>query len=38
MPDYAVIELLCKELNITLAELPDGEDKDPDSIRIYDEE
>jgi hypothetical protein len=33
-----VIELLCKERDITLAELLDGEDKEPNSIRVYDEE
>lgn len=38
MPDYSVIELLCQELDITLAELLDGEEKEPNSIRIYDEE
>lgn len=38
MPDYAVIELLCRELDITLAELLDGEEKEPNSIRLYDEE
>ncbi|MBQ2766884.1 MAG: helix-turn-helix transcriptional regulator [Clostridia bacterium] len=38
MPDYSVIELLCKELEITLAELLDGEEKEPNSIRVYDEE
>lgn len=38
MPDYSVIELLCKELDITLAELLDGEEKEPNSIRVYDEE
>lgn len=38
MPDYSVIELLCKELDITLAELLDGEEQEPSSIRIYDEE
>ena len=38
MPDYSVIELLCKELGITLAELLDGEEKEPNSIRVYDEE
>ena len=37
MPDYSVIELLCKELEITLAELLDGEEKEPNSIRVYDE-
>lgn len=38
MPDYSVIESLCRELDITLAELLDGEEKDPNSIRLYDEE
>ena len=38
MPDYSVIELLCRELEITLAELLDGEEKEPNSIRVYDEE
>ena len=27
MPDYSVIELLCSELDITISELLDGEDK-----------
>lgn len=27
MPDYGVIELLCRELDITISELMDGEDK-----------
>ena len=38
MPDYSVIELLCHELDITLAELLDGEEKEPGSIRVYDDE
>lgn len=38
MPDYSVIEQLCHELDITLAELLDGEEKEPNSIRIYDDE
>lgn len=38
MPDYSVIELLCNELDITLAELLDGEEKEPNSIRVYYEE
>ena len=37
MPDYSVIELLCEELNITLAELMNGE-KDEKSIHTYDNE
>lgn len=38
MPDYSVIEALCKELDITLSELLDGEEKEPNSIRVYDED
>ncbi|WP_195984614.1 helix-turn-helix transcriptional regulator [Clostridium sp. D33t1_170424_F3] len=38
MPDYGVIEALCKELDMTVAELMDGEMKEKDSIRIYDEQ
>lgn len=38
MPDYSVIELLCQELDISLAELLDGEEKEQNSIRVYDEE
>ncbi len=37
MPDYSVIELLCKELNTTLAELMSGE-TDEKSIHTYDNE
>lgn len=37
MPDYSIIENLCKELDITIAELMDGEDADKDSIRVYDD-
>jgi transcriptional regulator with XRE-family HTH domain len=37
MPDYSIIQLLCKELDITVSELIDGEDTAPDSIRAYDE-
>ncbi|WP_138205544.1 helix-turn-helix domain-containing protein [Haloimpatiens lingqiaonensis] len=33
MPDYSVVQELCKELEITVAELMDGEN----SVRIYDE-
>ena len=35
MPDYSIIEPLCRELNITLAELLDGEE-DEKSIHTYD--
>ena len=37
MPDYSVIELLCEKLNITLAELMNGEE-DEKSIHTYDNE
>lgn len=37
MPDYSVIESLCKELEITVAELMDGENADENSIRTYDD-
>ena len=37
MPDYSVIELLCKELNTTLPELMNGEE-DEKSIHTYDNE
>lgn len=37
MPDYSVIESLCKELDISIAELMDGEEKTDSSIRTYDE-
>ena len=35
MPDYSIIELLCEELNTTLAELIRGEE-DEKSIQTYD--
>ncbi len=35
MPDYSIIEPLCRELNITLAELLDGEE-DEKSVHTYD--
>lgn len=37
MPDYSIIEDLCKELNISIPELMDGEELEK-SIRLYDEE
>ena len=37
MPDYCIIEILCQELNITLAELMNGEE-DEKSIHTYDNE
>lgn len=38
MPDYAVIQNLCNELGISVAELMDAEENEPNSIRPYDEE
>ena len=37
MPDYSIIEQVCKELSVTLPELIDGEDATEDSVRVYDE-
>ena len=38
MPDYSVVKSLCKELDITLAELMDGECAAAQSVRVYDDE
>ena len=38
MPDYAVIQMLCNELEISVSELMDAEENEPNSIRPYDEE
>ena len=38
MPDYSVVKLLCEELDITVAELMDGEEAEEKSVRTYDEE
>ena len=38
MPDYSVVKSLCKELDITLAELMDGECAEARSVRVYDDE
>ena len=38
MPDYSIIEQLCKELSVTLSELMDGEDAAEDSVRVYDDD
>lgn len=38
MPDYSVVKSLCKELDITLAELMDGECAAARSVRVYDDE
>ena len=37
MPDYGIIQSLCNELEITVSELIDGEETEPDSIRVYDD-
>ena len=36
MPDYSVIKNLCEELEITIAELMDGEETEEKSVRTYD--
>lgn len=36
MPDYSIVAELCKELEITIAELMDGENAADGSIRAYD--
>lgn len=38
MPDYSVVKILCDELEITVAELMDGEATEEKSVRAYDEE
>lgn len=38
MPDYSVVKNLCEVLDITIAELMDGEDAEEKSVRAYDEE
>lgn len=38
MPDYSIVENLCDELGITVAELMDGESSEEKSLRAYDEE
>lgn len=38
MPDYAIVKLLCQELGITVAEMMDGEAKEDNSIRTFDED
>lgn len=37
MPDYSVVKNLCEELEITIAELMDGEETEK-SVRAYDDE
>ncbi|MBD5137181.1 MAG: helix-turn-helix transcriptional regulator [Lachnospiraceae bacterium] len=38
MPDYSIVKPLCQELEITVAELMDGEVKEDNSIRVFDEQ
>ncbi len=38
MPDYSIVKNLCEELEITVAELMDGEMSGDKSVRTYDEE
>ena len=38
MPDYSVVKNLCEELEITVAELMDGEAAEERSVRAYDDE
>ena len=38
MPDYSVVKILCEELEITVAELMDGEAAEERSVRVYDDE
>lgn len=38
MPDYGIIESLCKALDITIAELMDGETNPKNSIRVNDKQ
>ena len=35
MPDYGVVKSLCEELEITVAELMDGEEAEEKSVRAY---
>jgi transcriptional regulator with XRE-family HTH domain len=37
MPDYSVIEPLCRELEISISELLDGEENEKENIRLYDD-
>ena len=38
MPDYGIVKSLCDELEITVAELMDGEESEEKSVRTYDDE
>ena len=37
LPDYGIVKSLCKELEITIAELMDGEEAEEKSVRAYDD-
>lgn len=37
MPDYGIVKSLCEELEITIAELMDGEESEEKSVRAYDD-
>ena len=38
MPDYSIVKNLCEELEVTVAELLDGEISEEKSVRAYDDE
>ena len=38
MPDYSVVELLCKVLNISVSELLAGKENEPNSTKSFSEE
>lgn len=38
MPDYSIVKSLCEELEVTVAELMDGEVSEEKSVRTYDED
>ncbi|MFR5995749.1 MAG: helix-turn-helix domain-containing protein [Oscillospiraceae bacterium] len=38
MPDYSIIEQVCRKLSVTLPELMDGKDAAESSMRVYDDE
>lgn len=38
MPDYSIVKLLCQELEISIAELMDGETKENGNSNIFDEQ
>ncbi|MDE7425650.1 MAG: helix-turn-helix domain-containing protein [Lachnospiraceae bacterium] len=38
MPDYGIVKSLCEELEITIAELMDGEESEEKSVQAYDDE